>query len=104
MMPLWQTMLVHTQNFSENENQDHADEEPRLLRGTADTSVTDNADCEAGRKTSKTDSKASTELDEAGKEGDLLLKVVGDEDADDQAVDGNDTRHDDGNDICGEDL
>ena len=33
-----------TQNFSENENKDHADIEPGLLGCSADTCVTDNTD------------------------------------------------------------
>lgn len=70
------THTVETQNFSENEDKDlqargrtsvpitrrehctythHADEEPRLLRGAADTSVTDDTDGKACSETSKTD-------------------------------------------------
>jgi len=37
----------HTQDFGENKNENHADEQPRLLSGTADTSVTDNSDGKA---------------------------------------------------------
>lgn len=38
-----------TQHFSENENQDHADEQTRLLGCAADTGVTDDADGETAR-------------------------------------------------------
>ena len=49
----------------------HADEEPRLLRGTPYTSVTDNANSEARSKTSKTDRETSTELNKALVQGHL---------------------------------
>ena len=49
----------------------HADEEPRLLRGTPYTSVTDNANGKAGSQTSETDGEPSTELDEALEQGHL---------------------------------
>lgn len=35
---------VKTQDFGENEDQDHADEESRLLSGSTDTGVTDDSD------------------------------------------------------------
>lgn len=38
---------VQTQHFGENEDQDHANEEAGLLRGTADARVANNADGEA---------------------------------------------------------
>lgn len=41
-------MEGHTEYFGENEDQDHADEETRLLRTAADAGVTDDADGEAG--------------------------------------------------------
>ena len=43
----------------------HADEETRLLRGTPDTSVTDDTDGEASSETRETDGQTGTELDEA---------------------------------------
>ena len=49
----------------------HADEEPGLLRGTAHTSVTDNADGEACRETGKTDRETGAKLNEALEEGHL---------------------------------
>jgi len=42
---------IKTQNFGENEDEDHADVETGLLRNTANTRVTDNADGKACRKT-----------------------------------------------------
>lgn len=39
---------VETQHFSENQNQDHADKEARLLRGASYTGITDNADGKTG--------------------------------------------------------
>lgn len=38
---------VQTQDFGENEDEDHADEETGLLGGAADTGVADDADGEA---------------------------------------------------------
>jgi len=89
----------HTQHLCENENQNHADEQPGLLRGTPDAGVADDADRESGGQTGETDGEAGAELDEARVQGRLLLQVVGDEDADDQAVDADDTGHDDGDDV-----
>lgn len=88
-----------TQDFSENENQNHADEETGLLSGSSDTSITNNTDGEAGSKTSQTDSQTSTELDEASVQREFLLETVGDEDRHDQTVDTNDTSHNDWNNV-----
>lgn len=38
---------VETQDFGENENQDHADEQSWLLSCAADTCIADDTDCEA---------------------------------------------------------
>ena len=38
------------QDFSENENQNHADEQPGLLSSATDTSITDDTDCETSYK------------------------------------------------------
>lgn len=95
-------VFQHTQHFGENENQNHSDEQSRLLRGTTDTSITDNANGETSSQTSETDRQTGTELDEAGEEGSFLAEIVGDQHTDDQAVDGNDTSHDDGDDVCGD--
>lgn len=40
--------MLPTQDFGENENQDHADEKSWLLRSTADASITDNTNSKAG--------------------------------------------------------
>lgn len=90
-----------TKNFSENENKNHADEESGLLSGTTDTGVTNNADGETSGKTSKTDGETGTELDETSEERGLLAKLVGDQDGNDETVNGNDTSHNDGNNVCG---
>jgi len=90
---------VKTQDFGENENQDHADEESRLLSGTSHTSITDDTNCEASSETGKTDGQTSAELDEVGEEGGALAEIVGDQDGNDKTVNGNDTSHNDGNDV-----
>jgi hypothetical protein len=91
--------LEHTQDFSENENKNHANEESGLLSSTPHTSITDNANGEAGGQTCQTNGQTGTELDEAGEEGGLLFEVVGDEDGNDETVDTNDTSHNDGDNI-----
>lgn len=42
---------VQTQDFSENEDQDHTDEQSGLLGSTTDTGITDDTDGEAGGQT-----------------------------------------------------
>ena len=61
-----------TQDFSENENQDHANEESGLLRGSSNTGITNNANRKTCSETSKTDSKACSKLNEAGVQWYLL--------------------------------
>jgi hypothetical protein len=108
---------VKSQDFGKNENQDHADEQPRLLSGSADTSVTDDTDSETcpqlatenhqvtgkhtSSQTSQTDRQTSTQLNETSVERELLLEARGDKHRHDQSVDGNDTSHNDGNDVYG---
>ena len=89
----------HTQDFGENENQNHSDEQSRLLRSTTDTCVTNNANGEACSKTGETDGETGTKLDETSKQRSLLSEIVGDKDGHDQTVDGNDTSHDDRDDV-----
>jgi len=90
---------VQTQDFSENENQDHANEESGLLSSTTDTSITNDTDGEASSKTSQTDGQTGAKLYEAREKWCLLLEVVGDQHRDDEAVDTNDTSHNDWNDV-----
>lgn len=56
---------VETQHFSENENQDHADEQTRLLCRATDTGIAHNADREAGRHAREADGQASAQVNEA---------------------------------------
>lgn len=92
--------VTHTQDFGENENENHSDEQPGLLGSSSDTSVTDNSDGKTSGHTRQTDSKTSTELDEVVEKRRFLLQVVGDQHGNDQTVDTNNTRHDDGNNVC----
>jgi hypothetical protein len=94
------TVITRTQDFGENENQNHSDEQPGLLGGSSDTSVTDDTNGETSSHTRQTDRETSTELDEAGEERDLLGQAVGDQDRDDETVDTNNTSHDDGDNVC----
>lgn len=90
-----------TQNFRENEDENHADEEARLLSSATDTGVTNNSDSETSSQTSKTDRETGTELDETGvKSIILLLQFPGNEHRDDEAVNSNDTSHNDGHNVC----
>lgn len=90
---------IKTQDFGENKDQDHADKQPGLLGSTTNTSITDNSDSETSSHTSKTDSETGTELNEVLEERRVLLKIVGDQDGDDETVNTDDTSHDDGDNI-----
>ena len=41
--------MLPTQNFGENENQNHADEKSWLLRSAADASITDNTNSKSSK-------------------------------------------------------
>ena len=89
-----------TEDFSENENQNHSDEETGLLGSSSDTSITDNTNGETSSETSKTDGETSTELNEASEQRKILLETVGDKNRDDETVDTNNTSHNDRNNVC----
>ena len=88
-------MLARTQDFGENENQNHSDEQPGLLGSSSDTSISNDSDSETSSHTRKTDGKTSAKLNEALEERNVLFQVVGDQDGDDKTVNTNDTSHDD---------
>jgi len=90
---------VETQDFGENENENHSDEQPGLLGGSSYTGVTNNTDGETSSHTRKTNRETGTELDEAGEERSLLLQTVGDQNGDDETVDTDNTSHDDGDNV-----
>jgi len=92
---------IHTQDFGENENQNHANEKPGLLSSAADTSITNDTNRETSGETRETHSKTSAELNETCEERvSILVKTVGDQDGNDEAVDTNDTSHNNGDDVC----
>lgn len=95
---------VETQDFGENENQNHTNEQTGLLGSTTDTGVTDNADSETGSKTGKTNRQTSAQLDETSVKSLLLLEGVRDKDRDDESVNGNDTSHNDGNNVLDQEV
>jgi hypothetical protein len=95
-------MLARTQDFGENENENHSDEQPGLLGGSSYTGVTNNTDGETSSHTRKTNRETGTELDEAGEERSLLLQTVGDQNGDDETVDTDNTSHDDGDNVYAE--
>lgn len=88
-----------TQDFSENENKNHADEETGLLGSSSNTSITNNTNGETCSETSKSDGETSTELNETSEQRKILLQAIGDKDRNDEAVDTNDTGHNDGNNV-----
>ena len=53
---------VEAQRFSENEDQNHANEQARLLRVGTDTSVPDNSDGKTSSQRTQTDSEPRTEV------------------------------------------
>merc|ERR1711907_727404 len=53
---------VQAKRFSEDENQDHAHEKPRLLRIRTDTSVAYNANCKACREGAHANCEACTKV------------------------------------------
>lgn len=95
----WTVIARLTQDFGENEDKNHSDEETGLLRGSSDTSITDNANGETGSETGKTDGQTGTELDEAREERDVLLEAVRDKHRHDESVDTDDTSHNDGDNV-----
>lgn len=88
-----------TQNFSENENENHADEKSGLLSSTPHTCVADDTNSETSSQTSQTHTETCAKLDEASVERQLLLKSVRDQDRHDQTVDTNNTSHNDGDNV-----
>lgn len=86
---------VQTQDFCENQNQDHTDEQSWLLSSTSDTGVTNDTDGETCSQTGQTDRQTCTQLDESSVQSLLLLQGGGDQDGDNQPVNGNDTGHND---------
>jgi hypothetical protein len=89
-----------TQDFSENEDKDHANEESRLLSCASHTSITDNSNSEACRQTGQADGETSTKLEEGRVQCVIgLLQAVGDQDGHHQSVDTDDTGHNNGDDV-----
>ena len=56
---------VETQHLGEDKDEDHADEEPGLLGGATDTSITDDADGVACRQGGQTHCQTRTQMQEA---------------------------------------
>merc|ERR1719197_787910 len=90
-----------TKGFSENEHKNHGDEDLFLLSVGADGGVTDDTNSKTGGEGGETGGEASTEV-EVAREGSVTIvvsvDVVVDDDGNDEAVDTEDTSHDDGDD------
>lgn len=56
---------VQTQHLSENQDEDHSNEESRLLCCSPYSSVTNDTDCKPGRQTTQTYCKSSTQVKES---------------------------------------
>lgn len=82
-----------TQDFGKNKNQNHSDEETGLLGSSSDTSITNNTDGKTSSETSETDRETGTKLNEASVEREVLLETIGDQDGNDEAINTNDTSH-----------
>ena len=53
---------VETKDLGENEDEDHADEETRLLSRSSDSGVTHNANGVSGSKTRQADGQTSSQM------------------------------------------
>ena len=62
---------IETQHLGEDKNEDHADEEPGLLRGATDASITDDTDGVACRQTRETNWKPRSQVHEAPERQDM---------------------------------
>jgi len=87
---------VQTENFSKDKNQNHADKELWLLPGTTDTGITHDADGVTCCETGDTDGEAGAKVNESFEEWVLgsFGETASNEHRDNEAVDGNDTSHD----------
>lgn len=94
----WRHPPVKTQDFTKNQDQDHADENAALVHVRPHTLITHYTDAVSSRKTSQADGETTCEMHEATEQavGSLGIEVLGDEDGYDEGVDGDDTGHDNG--------
>jgi hypothetical protein len=56
---------VETQDFTENENQDHADKDPRLFHVCSDTRIANNSNAVSGRQTRHANCNTAAQMEEA---------------------------------------
>jgi hypothetical protein len=93
---------IETQNFAENKDKHHADKDSGLLHVGPDTAITDHANAVSGGKTRQADGETAPEMQETSKQSVFVRalcwgrQVFGDEDGNDEGVNGDDTRHDHG--------
>jgi hypothetical protein len=91
---------VKTQDFGENENENHSDEQPGLLGSSSYTSIAHDSNGETSSHARQTDGETGTELDEIGEKRRALFETVRNQDRHDETVDTNNTSHNDRNDVC----
>mmetsp|Transcript_84218 Transcript_84218/g.116371 ORF Transcript_84218/g.116371 Transcript_84218/m.116371 type:complete len:227 (-) Transcript_84218:9-689(-) len=86
---------VQTQSLGEDQYENHADEEPGLLRVRADAGITDDADREAGRQGAHAHGEAGAQV-RVARVGRVVRRVhlAVDDHRGDQAVDTQHTSHD----------
>ena len=90
-----------TKSFGENEHENHGDEDLLLLGVGTDGGITDDTDGKAGGEGGEAGGETSAEVEVAGEGGVAVVvgvDVVVDDDGNDEAVDTEDTSHDDGDD------
>lgn len=94
---------IETQDLSKDEDQDHADEDAALGHVGTHALVTYDTDAVTGRETCHANRYTASEMHKATEQAVVRFRVeiLGDQDGDDEGVDSDDTRHDDGDEALG---
>lgn len=89
---------VETENFSENQNQNHAHEDAALVHVGSDSFVADNTYAVSGCKTRHANGDAAGKVHETAEQAvaGLGVEVLCDEDGYDEGIDSDNTGHDNG--------
>ncbi|GMR44600.1 hypothetical protein PMAYCL1PPCAC_14794, partial [Pristionchus mayeri] len=98
---------VETEHLKEDKDEDHSDEETRLLGGSAHSGISDDSDGVTGTKTAEAAGQACCQMRESLVEIVVLtgrLDLTLEHHSHDQTVDTDDTRHNDGDDGLHDEL
>lgn len=90
---------IQTQHFSENQNQDHSHKQSWLLGSATDAGVSHNTNGKTSGQSGQSDGQTGTQLNEARVQGLLLLQGVRQQHRHHQTVNGDNTGHNDGDDV-----